>query len=123
VSKIKYDCAKCPGYCCSYDLIEVSNHDIGRLVKHFKVSDAVARRRYLKRVRSAGKDITVLRHKKDEVYATTCVFFDQDERRCTVYAARPHVCRTYPDASRCGYYEFIRFEREQQGDEDFVPSA
>jgi hypothetical protein len=51
------------------------------------------------------------------------MFFDQDERRCTVYAARPSVCRIYPDASKCGYYEFLKFERIQQGDEEFIPSA
>jgi Fe-S-cluster containining protein len=65
----------------------------------------------------------VLRHKKDDVYATTCMFFDQDERRCTVYAARPRVCRSYPNGNRCGYYEFIQFEREHQDDKDFIPSA
>lgn len=25
-----------------------------------------------------------------------CVFFDRDARRCTVYAARPRQCRTWP---------------------------
>jgi len=123
VTKIKYDCAKCPGYCCSYDHIEASDYDIGRLAKHFQVNDAEARKRYFKVVKSEGKDITVLRHKKDHVYATTCMFFDQDERRCTVYAVRPRVCRTYPNGNRCGYFEFIQFEREHQDDQEFIPSA
>jgi Fe-S-cluster containining protein len=51
------------------------------------------------------------------------MFFDQDERRCTIYAARPGVCRKYPEEGRCGYFDFLKFEREQQGDDDFIPSA
>jgi len=39
---------------------------------------------------------------------------------CTIYEARPGVCRKYPDSNRCGYYEFLKFEREQQGDEEMV---
>ena len=70
-----------------------------------------------------GKASIALRHRKDRVYNSTCVFFDQEERRCTVYAARPRVCRAYPDSSRCGYYEFIRFERIHQGDPEFIPEA
>ena len=123
MSTPRYDCARCPGYCCSYDHIEVSDYDIGRLARHFEITEAVARKRYFKVVSLEGKDITVLRHKEDHVYATTCTFFDQAERRCTVYAARPRVCRSFPDGNRCGYYEFIRFEREHQGDEAFIPSA
>ena len=123
VSKIKYDCSKCPGYCCSYDHIEVSDYDIGRLAKHFEVSTEVARKKYFKVVKSEGKDITVLRHREDSVYNTICMFFDQDKRRCTVYSARPRVCRSYPNGNRCGYYEFIQFEREHQDDQEFIPSA
>ena len=65
----------------------------------------------------------VFRHRKDHIYKSMCVFFDQDERRCTVYKARPHVCRQYPNGNKCGYYDFIRFERSHQDDEEFIPSA
>ena len=41
-----YDCAKCPGYCCSYPLIEVGKRDIQRLAKHFDISYAQAETRY-----------------------------------------------------------------------------
>jgi hypothetical protein len=33
------------------------------------------------------------------------------------------VCRDYPNGSRCGYYDFLKFERKHQDDPDFVPSA
>ena len=38
----------------------------------------------------------------------------------TIYEARPGVCRKYPDSTHCGYYDFLKFEREQQGDEEIV---
>jgi len=52
-----------------------------------------------------------------------CRFFDRDARSCTVYEARPNVCRRYPYGKVCGYYEFLKFEREHQGDDEFIPSA
>jgi hypothetical protein len=33
------------------------------------------------------------------------------------------VCRQYPYLNKCGYYEFLKFEREQQGDDEFIPAA
>jgi hypothetical protein len=29
----------------------------------------------------------------------------------------------YPDTPHCGYYEFLKFEREQQGDPEFVATT
>ena len=49
------------------------------------------------------------------------MFLDLKTRRCTVYEARPAVCRDYPDRPRCGYYDFLKWEREFQDDPDFVP--
>ena len=48
------------------------------------------------------------------------MLLDQEKRRCTVYEARPGVCRKYPDSYRCGYYDFLRFEREQQDDQELI---
>jgi Fe-S-cluster containining protein len=61
-----------------------------------------------------------LRHKRDRIFDSACMMLDQKTRRCTVYEARPGVCRKFPDTSRCGYYEFLKFEREQQGDPEWV---
>jgi hypothetical protein len=119
----KYDCSKCPGYCCSYDRIAISDFDIARLAKHFAISVETARRRFTFRYRSKGVDEQILRHRKDHIYKSTCRFFDQEERRCTIYAARPNVCRRYPSGNQCGYFDFLMFEREQQGDDDFIPTA
>ncbi|MEZ5740587.1 MAG: YkgJ family cysteine cluster protein [Burkholderiaceae bacterium] len=118
--KLKFDCAKCPGYCCSYDRIEAKDSDVKRLAKHFDLTFEQADKKFF---RWYDKDERILKHRKDEVYGSICRFFDTTERRCTVYKARPAVCRDYPNGNRCGYYEFIQFERKHQDDEDFIPSA
>ena len=123
LSKPRYDCSKCPGYCCSYSRIAVTDFDIERLARHFGISTETARQRFTYRYKTSELDEQLLRHKKDHVYASTCRFFDQDLRRCTVYAARPSVCRIYPEDKTCGYWQFLKFERAQQGDEEFIPSA
>ena len=122
-TKNTYDCSKCPGYCCSYDYIETKASDVTRLAKHHGLAVAVAREKFTRTVEHEGKTIRVLRHRKDHVYKSMCMFFDQDERRCTIYEGRPQVCRDYPNGSTCGYYNFIKFERKHQGDESFIPSA
>ena len=116
--RVKFDCGKCPGYCCSYE-IPVNAADVKRLARHFGVTEAVAEQRYTKTFEGEP----VLRHHKDHIYKSMCTFFDRDERRCTVYTARPAICRTYPSGNRCGYYEFLKFERDQHGDENFIPAA
>ena len=121
--KLRYDCSKCPGYCCSYPRISVSERDVARLARHFGLPVAKAREKFTYRYRADGVDERILRHRKDDVFDSVCRFLDRETRRCTVYEARPTVCRGYPHAPRCGYYEFLRFEREQQGDDDFIPSA
>ncbi len=123
--KIRYDCSKCPGYCCSYDRIEITEFDVRRLAKHFDLDVDTARQKFTRRYvnKKDNIDEMILRHRKDTVFKSICRFFDQDERRCTIYAARPGVCRKYPEEGRCGYYDFLKFEREQQGDDEFIPSA
>ena len=68
----------------------------------------------------AKEKARLLRHRQDRVFATVCMFLDQKKRRCTVYEARPGVCREYPDSPRCGYYEFLKFERAHQDDPKFI---
>ncbi len=120
---IRYDCSRCPGYCCSYDYIETKPSDIRRLARHHGITVEEATTRFTREVTHEDERIRVLRHRKDHVYKSICMFFDRDQRRCTIYAGRPQVCRDYPNGSTCGYYNFIRFERKHQGDENFIPSA
>ena len=125
--KIKYDCSKCPGYCCSYPRIEVTDKDLARLAKHFGLAADDDEKRFTRRYRDDDNDgetdERILRHRKDEIYGSICRFFDTGERRCTIYEARPSVCRDYPNGRKCGYYDFIRFERKHQDDPEFIPSA
>ena len=120
-----FDCTKCPGYCCSHSRIAVSDYDIHRLAQHFGISDREARERFTYHYEYKAEDISeqILRHHKDKVYKSICRFFDRDARQCTVYPARPNVCRKYPYGNTCGYYNFLRFERTFHDDPDFVPTA
>ncbi len=88
-----------------------------RLARHFALDPDTALRRFTK-VNANGA--TLLRHRQDRIFDSACMFLDQKKRQCTVYDARPGVCRKYPESARCGYYEFLKFEREQQGDEKMV---
>ena len=116
--RLRYSCAKCPAYCCSYPEIEVTPRDIERLAKRFELTYALAEERFTKE--DPKEKVRLLRHKKDTVFATVCMFLDLEKRRCTVYESRPGVCRDYPDSSRCGNYEFLRFERTHQDDPEFI---
>ena len=116
-----YDCDLCPAYCCSYPRVIVSKKDLKRLAGHFGIDLEKARERFTKR--GAKKGERVLRHRKDQVYASVCRFLDPDDRCCTVYEARPRICRQYPGEPNCGYYDFLAFERRAQEDPEFIPSA
>jgi Fe-S-cluster containining protein len=113
-----FDCAKCPAYCCSiYERVQVTKRDINRLARHFGVSYETARRRYT----TQWEDERVLKRVKDVIFPETCTFLDQKTRGCTIYHARPAVCREYPGRPRCAYYDVLQFERRQQDDETVIP--
>ena len=116
--RVHYDCSKCPGYCCSYDLIEVGKRDVARLAKHFDVTYQQAEDRYTKYDRD--EKVRTLRHQKDKLFGKACTFFDTKKRQCTIYEARPSLCRDYPAEPRCGYYDFLAFEREHQDDPTWI---
>jgi uncharacterized protein len=113
-----YNCDKCPAYCCSiYDRVQVTKSDIRRLAKHFDLSVETATQRFTK----TWQDEQVLRRKKDPIFGKACHFLDPETRKCTIYHARPAVCREFPIPKRCGYYDLLTFERRQQDDEEVLP--
>ena len=116
--RARYSCSKCPAYCCSYPDIEITKRDIARLAKRFEIGYREAEERFTKL--EPKENVRLLRHKKDTVFATACMFLDQDKRRCTVYESRPGVCRSYPESKHCGYYDFLKFERTHQADPEFI---
>jgi Fe-S-cluster containining protein len=117
--RVLFNCSKCPAYCCSYDRIEVTRRDIKRLARHFGLTYEQAEKRYTK----VAYGERVLRRQSDHIFKRVCQFLDKESRRCTVYEARPAVCREYPDSLRCGYYDFLASERRRQCDDEFIPSA
>jgi Fe-S-cluster containining protein len=113
-----YNCLNCPAYCCSYPRTVVGKRDIARLAKHFGVSVEVAREKFTKKGAEPGERI--LRQQHDEHFGIVCRFLDTETRGCTVHSARPKICRDYPGARRCGYYDLLCFERRAQEDPDYV---
>jgi uncharacterized protein len=112
----QYNCSKCPGYCCSYPVIGITKNDLKRLAKYFGLSFRKAKAKYT--VPREDEKYT-MRRKADVHFGRVCQFFDTDARRCTIYEARPSTCRTYP-GGRCGYYDFLMFERNIQDDKEHV---
>lgn len=114
----KYDCTKCPAYCCSiYERVQVTKRDINRLAKHFGLTYETALVRYTR----LYNDERVLRRKADPIFGQACKFLNPVTRQCGIYHARPSVCRQFPDTESCAYFDLIEFERKQQGDPDVVP--
>jgi Fe-S-cluster containining protein len=113
-----YDCDKCPAYCCSiYDRVQVTKRDIKRLAKHFGVDVATAQKKFT----TTWQDEPILRRKADPIFGKACKFLDPETRKCTIYHARPLVCREFPARARCAYYDLLTFEKSQQGDNSVLP--
>jgi Fe-S-cluster containining protein len=114
-----YNCKKCPGYCCSYPLIRLTKRDVERLAKHFGITPKQAQHKFTTERWGAKYS---MRRKADKIFGRICRFFDTKERRCTVYEARPALCRSFP-GGRCGYYDFLAFERRSQDDDAFIATT
>jgi Fe-S-cluster containining protein len=113
-----YNCSKCPAYCCSiYERVQVTKRDLKRLAKHFAVDLETAARRFT----SIWQGERVLRRKADPIFGKACKFLNPETRQCTIYHARPLVCREFPARARCAYYDLLQFERIQQGDDTVLP--
>jgi len=48
---------------------------------------------FLKEIKINGKKAKAIKKKNA---STTCIFFDEDERKCSIYQNRPFDCRAYP---------------------------
>lgn len=106
VSHERLDCLKCPALCCRMaGYVRVSQADIRRLAKHLGLSTAEFERRHIVEVTKEGE-------KRIKEGYKTCQFLDAN-RRCSVYAARPHDCRGYvcwnqPDETVYNYAVFLQ---------------
>lgn len=115
-----YDCLNCPGYCCSYPVIALKKKDVERLAEYFGMTFEKAEAKYTKSDHGYKR---IMKRQKDEHFGRICQFFDTDLRRCTVYEARPAICREFPAEKRCGYYDFLEFERRHQEDDTHVATT
>jgi Fe-S-cluster containining protein len=97
--------------------VQVTKRDIQRLAKHFGVDVATAQKRFT----TTWQGEQILRRKADPIFGKACKFLNPETRQCTIYHARPLVCREFPARVRCAYYDLLQFERGQQGDETVVP--
>jgi Fe-S-cluster containining protein len=97
--------------------VQVTKRDIRRLADHFGVDFETAQKRYT----TTWQGEPILRRKADPIFGKACKFLDPATRQCTIYDARPLVCREFPGRVRCAYYDLLQFERIQQGDDTVVP--
>ncbi len=119
MSDPKYDCGKCPGYCCSYPVIQVTKRDAERIARFFGITLAQAERRFFRADHGYKR---LMKRQKDEHFGRICQFFDTDERNCTIYEVRPSTCRDFPGKT-CGYWDFLNFERAGQKDTSYVSTT
>ena len=98
---LRIQCEQC-GSCCCDPVIEVTHHDLRRLVKHLGVPAERLIRLYSPSdfnddddsdwiTLSYGRRKLGLKKKPDG----TCIFLS-DKRQCTAYEARPMSCRVFP---------------------------
>ncbi len=96
----------------------MTRRDIRRLARHFGLTEEQAQRRFTRKGHEPNERI--LRHRADEFFDSVCRFLDRETRNCTIYESRPAICRAFPGGARCGYYDFLSFERRAQEDPDWV---
>ena len=97
-----YDCEKCPAYCCGYPVIEATKTDIRRLARRFGMEPGAAREKFTERENNRVRKMRQQYDKK--LGAPVCIFLDQKTRNCSVYEARPQICRDHP-GDRCEWHD------------------
>jgi hypothetical protein len=87
-------CKNCEAYCCFGDpgFVWINQNDIFRISSYLSINTIDFMYQYLNRIdnRYSAKDIYTI----TGYYA--CIFFDDYDRRCTIYDVRPAQCRLYP---------------------------
>ena len=87
-------CAQCEGDCCIGEPghIWISSKEITVLAQFLNIEPEELIHQYLKKV---GYKYTIKERVVDDSnYA--CLFFDLENKRCSIYEARPKQCRTFP---------------------------
>lgn len=102
-----YNCDDCPAYCCAYPIISLTKRDIRRLARHFELSEEEAKEEFTEQ---ENNRVRKLKQRPDKQMKTpVCVFLNQKTRGCSIYEARPQICRDYP-GDRCEWFDRRLFE-------------
>jgi len=86
-------CKKCAGFCCrgKSGNIWVNVAEIGNIASFLKISQIDIIGMYLI---PAGNRLSIKERYADGEHE--CVFFNGQERQCSIYKVRPHQCRRFP---------------------------
>ena len=91
IPPLRFECTGC-GKCCTqggeYAHVYVSDREVDALAGLLGVTPARFRRGYT--------DVDGLGWRQLQFHDSRCTFLDPESQRCTVYAARPIQCRTFP---------------------------
>lgn len=88
-AQLDFQCKRC-GFCCQVaDPIDIYPKDIRRLASHFSIS-----------IEDVIKEYTIPHPTEPDLRAfkrtAPCIFYDEEKKGCTIYQARPMVCRCSP---------------------------
>jgi Fe-S-cluster containining protein len=89
----QFDCTTCAN-CCKTSTTEVSERDIEKLARHFRITAAQFIADYTTVEEDEGQMTRVLKFSEP----AGCVFLDG--KLCSVYDARPGICQRYPHLVR-----------------------
>ena len=98
-------CASCDGNCCIGEsgYIWITPLEIESLALFLKLSVSEVKKKYLDKIRYKYS-IKEIKTKKDNY---SCVFFDLEFRRCSIYDLRPSQCRSFP------FWEHFKKNKEE----------
>ncbi|PIE04052.1 MAG: zinc/iron-chelating domain-containing protein [Spirochaetales bacterium] len=87
---LNFSCVSC-GHCCRHDpgYVFLTQNDLTSLAEHVQMTESEFIQKYCKKV-NLGITSRLSLEEKDNY---DCIFWDGG---CTVYAARPRQCRSYP---------------------------
>ncbi len=93
---LKFDpgaCRQCQGRCCNGKSgnIFVNKTEIEEISHFLKIETSTFVEDFLKKV---SYKLSIKEVKANHNYA--CVFFDNENNKCTIYPVRPYQCRTFP---------------------------
>lgn len=82
-----FKCLKCGRCCCFFDPIAITIRDIERISHHLNIPKEEFLDKFAKRTNDSDSGLSLL--------SQPCIFF-KEGIGCSVYEARPMICRMYP---------------------------